>query len=148
MRVFADVAAFVRTDGVEVAQEGDGPCRVSMSSVAEDGLDHDFGFAVRTTWHAKRHGFGVFARPALLAIHGRRRAEDEVFHARRLHGFDEGDAAADVVVVVGKRFLYAFADGFQAGKVDNGADGVFAEDLVKQCAVADVAFDKTRVFAS
>lgn len=137
LRVFADQAAGVGADGVEIAQQCDAPVGLGPVEVAQHVLDHQLAAAV---------GIGGRERMLLgqrqelgLTIDGGRRAEDQGLDAGGAHGLQQAQAADDVVVVVVERLLRRFADGLEAGKVDDGAAAVRAQHGLDGWLVAHVA---------
>lgn len=128
VRVLTDLAAFVGAGGIEVAQDGDAPVRLGTVQVAQHVFDVQLARAVGVGG-AERE---VFANrhAGRVAVDGGRRAEHDAGDVGALHGLQQAQAAEDVVVVVVERFSNRFADGFEAGEVDHGVNGVGVEQLV------------------
>ena len=144
--VFADEPRSVRAHGVEIAQQDDVPCVVCTEDVAQ----HEFLEVL-----ARAVGVGRAADGALLgegevfgsAVDGRRRREDELLDAMRLHRFEEHKGAVEVVVVIFDGFLHALAHRFKPREVDDGVKRVLREDALHHGAVADVRIVKPDLFA-
>ena len=135
--VFADGAALVCTDGVEVAEEHDVPFLVSLLHVHKHLFEHRLGLSV---------GVGAVALGALLgdgddgrvAVDGGRAREDDVLAAVLAHDVEEDESAVHVVFVVFQRLGAAFAYSLKAGEVDAGIEMMLVEDALEAFAVADV----------
>ncbi|MCG3168459.1 MAG: hypothetical protein POELPBGB_04265 [Bacteroidia bacterium] len=137
-RILADQPALVRTDGVEVAQQRDLPGRVGAKQILQDRLDHRLAAAVgvrRPQRVVLPHRHRV-----RIAVHRRRRAEDQPADAGRPHRRAQRQRAADVVVVILERPRDGFPLRLQAGEMQHCADGVFAEHRAQGCRVAHIAF--------
>ena len=134
LRVLADKAALVRADGVEVAQQHDVPLVVADVQVGEHLLKHALRPAVGVRAVVLRAILGD--RDELwLAVHRGAAGEHQVLHAVVARHVAQHQRAGDVVPVVLKRLLHAFAHGLEAGEVDDGVDVVLVEDGVERLAV-------------
>ena len=135
--VFADGAALVCTDGVEVAEEHDVPFLVGLLHVHEHLFEHRLGLAV---------GVGAVSLGALLgdgddgrvAVDGGGAGEDDVLAAVLAHDVKKDEGAVHVVFVVFQRLGAAFAHGLEACEVDAGIEVVLVEHALEAFAVADV----------
>mmetsp|Transcript_26001 Transcript_26001/g.65335 ORF Transcript_26001/g.65335 Transcript_26001/m.65335 type:complete len:243 (-) Transcript_26001:47-775(-) len=135
--VFADQAAFVRADGVEVAQENDVPAFLAHAHIPHDVLCDQLGAAVRVCGgQGKVLENGDRVR---VAVYRRRRREDQVFAIVLLHGGQQADSGADVVLVVGERDRHRLAHSFQGRKVNYRKNFMLGEDLIKQALLGNVA---------
>ena len=130
--VLAHGAANVRAHGVEVAQDGHLPqvriLGVCGLQVAQYVFAHKFGAGVgaghlQAAVFFNWHGVGV-------AIHGGRRAKHNAPHIGPVHGLQQGQGAAHVVVKVPKGLSHRFAYGLEAGKVNHAFYGVGFENGV------------------
>ncbi|CDA78658.1 uncharacterized protein BN558_02070 [Clostridium sp. CAG:242] len=139
--IFADEAAFMSTDWVEVTQQDDAPFLVSNIQVGKDLLDHNFGVAVRIGcggWHA------FFERNWIVhAVYGCGGGENDLLAAVFTHALAEHQGAGDVVVVVFQRLLNRFTNCLESCKVDNSFDVLFFKDFIdcrfvqKVCLIKD-----------
>ena len=128
---------------VEVAQDGHLPARVRHLQVAQDVLAHEFGPAIgvghlQAAALGDGHLFGV-------AIHGGGRAEDDVAHARPVHGLQQGQGAAHIVVKVTHRLRHRLAHSLEARKVDHAIDRLLGKESVEHCAIAHIGLYKSEV---
>lgn len=145
LRVFADQAAFVRADRVEVAQDADPPGGVGAVEVAQHVFDDQLGPAVGVGCR-ERVIFGQ--RQALwVAVDGGGGTEDEGLDTAFAHGAEQAMRADDVVVVVFERFFDGFADRFEPGKMDDRLAIKLAQGGSDGCLVADIALDAVNFFA-
>ena len=146
LRVFADEAAFVRADGVEVAQQDDVPAVIRLPQIGEDAFLIIFGSAVRVGGAARAAVFGE-GQALGGAVHRGGGGEDDLFDAVRAHGLQQHQGAVDVVVVILERLDAALAHGLQPREMDDRIEFVFGKDLVHRGAVAHVCIVKAEVFA-
>ena len=144
--VFAYKAAFVRADGIEVAQQHHRPLAVSLIHVLQHYLLEVLARAVGVGRSAR--AAGLVQRKALRsAVHRGRRRKDYLLAAVIAHRLEQHQRAAEVVVVVFYGLYAAFAYGFEARKVYHAVDVVFAEDPVERGAVAHVGVIELHLFA-
>ena len=115
------------------------------SEVGQDLLDHPLAAAVGVD----RIAAHVLAEllDAGLAVHGGRRGEDQVAHAGPLHGLEQRDAAAHVVVVIPQRLHGGLADGLEAGEVHDRLDALGGEEGIECRGVAHIGLDEPRLSA-
>ena len=134
--VFANSAAGVRANRIEVTQDADTPAALRARQVKEHLLDHGFAVAV-----------GVGGLDAFLlgdgyalgvTVNCRRGAEYQGFAVVLLHTLQEADCGIEVVIVIAQRLGDGFAHGFEAGEVDDGVEAAGGEYLGKGCLVAEV----------
>ena len=136
-RVFADEAAGVRADGVEVAEQDHGELGIGLREVAEDLFGHVLGPAV---------GIGAAAGDAVLGERHLVRAvvdrggggEHDLLGVELAERLGERDRGVQVVVVVFQRLRDGFADRLQPGEMDGAVDLVLGEDAFERGAVADI----------
>lgn len=128
LRVFADPAAFMRTDRVEVTQQHHIPLRIRTVQIGKDALEHGFGLAIRIgglvlgTIFGDRNHLGV-------AIDGRAAREDDVLHIMVARYIEQCERTGNVVPIVFERLLGRFAHRFKACEVDDRIDVVRSEYL-------------------
>ena len=137
LRVLADKAALVRTDRVEVAQQHDIPLVVSHIKVGEHLLKHGLRLAVRIRGGMLRALLGD-GHELRLAIHRGARGEHNVLHTVIARDIAQDERARDVVPVVLKRLLHAFAHRLETGEVDDCIDVMLGEDGFHRIAVEHV----------
>ena len=142
-RILADLT--MRPDRIEIPQQAHRPVVVGDGDVGQDLLHHQLGAAVRI----RRAEGGVLPdrNRIRIPVHGCRGTEHDGAYTRLEHGLQQNDRSADVVVVVRQWSCDRFPDGFHAGEVDDRIDAVLGEQLVQQCAVADISGDVTRTDA-
>ena len=90
--MFADKPAFVRADGVEVAQDDDAPFGIGGVEVGHHAFHHLFGCAVGIGGLAEGGGFG-YRHGVGVAVYGGGGAEYDAFYAGTLHFFKQNQAA-------------------------------------------------------
>ena len=133
----------MRPDRVEIAQQSDVPGVVGMIQILENLLLHQFCRSVRI---GRRKAAILVERQTFgLAVHRRRRREHEVPDLELFHRFKQHQRGDQVVVVVFDRFLDAFADCFQPGKVNDPIDFVRRENFLKLFSVPHVIGIKNKV---
>ena len=116
----------MRPDRVEVAQADDAQFGIRLGAVGKDLFDVQFRAAVRIGGLARRHLFGERKRLG-RTVDGGGRAEDEGLHALGAHRFEKPKRTDDVVVVVLEGLFDRFADGLEAGEVNDGFDAVLVK---------------------
>ena len=136
LRVLADHPRRVRAHRVEVAQQAHVPLGPRRGEVAEDLLVEELRVAVRVR-RPRREALGHGHRRR-IAVHGRRRREDDVADAGVVHRLEQVERSLDVDLVVHQRLRDALAHCLQPGEVDHRADGVLREDGGEALLVADV----------
>ena len=123
--VFANSAAGVRANRIEVTQDVDAPTWLRARQVKEHLLDHGFAVAV-----------GVGGLDAFLlgdgytlgvAVDCGRGAEYQGLAAMLLHALQEADCRIEVVIVITQWLGDGFAHGFEAGEVDDGVEAAGGE---------------------
>ena len=123
--VFANSAAGMRADGVEVTQDADAPTWLRARQVKEHLLDHGFAVAV-----------GIGGLDAFLlgdgyalgvAVDCGRGAEYQGLAAMLLHTLQEADCGIEVVIVITQRLGDGFTYGFEAGEVDDSVEAASGE---------------------
>ena len=135
--VFANVAAGVRADWVEVAQDGNAPRRVGRVHVAQQVLGHPLGAGIGVAG-VQRVLLGQRQR-LRLAVHRGRRAEYQRAHAGARHRFQQAQRADDVVVVVAQRLFQRLAHHLERGKVHHGDCATVGQRVVERFGIADIA---------
>ena len=116
-RAFADLSAFVRPDGVEVAQRDGAERGIGRAQVAQHVLDHALAAAIGI---GGRQRMRLGERQVLrLAIDGRGGTEYQPPHARLAHRAQQRHRAAHVVVVVLERVRDRLAHRLAAGQVQD-----------------------------
>jgi hypothetical protein len=143
---FADAAALVGAHRVEIAQQGDMPTRVGDGHVTQDLLDDELAATIGVGGGAHREILADGHRGRVAVDRGRG-AEHHRLHPRRLHGLEQGDAAADVVVVIEQGLAHRLAHRLQPGEVDHGVDVVVPEHGIQCFPVADVGLDEGEIHA-
>ena len=136
-----DQAAFMRTDGVEIAQDAGRQLGVGLGSIGDDALDHQLGLSV---------GVGRRKRKILLdrhrlrqAVYGRRGREDQAMNAVFFHTREKEKRTGQIVVIVAKRLLARLTDGLQTGEVDNGGNvGMGRKNAIQRLLIEKVALDE------
>ena len=136
--VFADAAALMGADGVEVAKQGHAPAAVRGAHTGQDLFGHVLGPAV---------GVGAAAGAAVLPqghliVPGVDRGgggEDDVFHPGFLHGLGQHQGGVEVVVIIPPGLGHALAHGLETREVDDGCDFVLGKDFVHEGLVPDIA---------
>ena len=144
--IFADVAAFVGTDGVEVAQQHNAPLLIRKSHTGEDLLGHVLGPAIGIGAAA---GAGILVQRHLI-VSGVNRSgggEDQILHAHGLHNLGQHQGGVQVVIVVLPGDGHGLTHCLQTSKVDDTADLVFREDLPQQSLVTDIALIELQALA-
>ena len=145
LRVFADPAAFMRTDRVEVTQQHHIPLRIRTVQIGKDALEHGFGLAIRIgglvlgTIFGDRNHLGV-------AIDGRAAREDDVLHIMVARYIEQYERTGNVVPIVFERLLGRFAHRFKACEVDDRIDVVRSEYLVERFAIEDIHLIERELF--
>ena len=142
VRVLANQPAFVRANGVEIAQQSHVHGGVCLADVGENVLVHHLGGAVGVGGGA--HG-EIFAdgHAGRVAVHRGGRGEHKVLHAVFFHGVQHVQRADEVVRIIFQRLCHAFAHGLVRGKVNHRLDArVRAEHLVHRRGVAQVDVHK------
>ena len=144
VRVFADLAAFVRADGIEVAQKHHAPVGVGHADILQDLLNDILRAAI-----------GVGDLAGVIRLQKRRRightvnggggAEDHALAARLCHHAAQRHRAADIVIIIFKRLLHRLADRFQTGEMNDSVDLVFRKNLAQPRLVADVALIERKI---
>ena len=138
LRILAKQAGLVSANRVEVAQQHDGPGRISHVNVAQDLLLEQLGGAVRVGGAASRRFLGD--RQLLrAAVHGGGGGEDDLLDVVLLHHLEEHERGVQVVVVVFDRLGYGLTHGLETGEVNDPVDVVFSEDALHQSLVTHVA---------
>ena len=137
--IFTDAAGIVSTDGVEVAQQDDGPLRICSRHTGQDLLGHVLGPAVRVGAIA---GAGSLAQGHLVVtgIDSSRRRENDPLAAHFLHDLGQYQSGIQVVVIVTPRLLHGFTNSLQTGKMNHCADFMLCKNLPQQSSVAHVPF--------
>src|SRR5690606_15514252 len=77
-------------------------------------------------------------------VHGRRRGEDEVLHARVLTALQQAARRARVVAVVLERIRHRFRHDRVCRKMHHGLDAVLAQDIADERSVARIPYDERR----
>ena len=131
------------TDRVEVPQTDCAPVRGRPAEVGEDLLDLKLGAPVRVGGFSRRVGF-MQRKAFRRSVDRGGGAEDESPDARLLHGLKKPDRADQIVVVILKRLHHGFADGLQAGEMDDGFNAFVAKGPFKAFFVTDVALNEFR----
>mmetsp|Transcript_6147 Transcript_6147/g.16730 ORF Transcript_6147/g.16730 Transcript_6147/m.16730 type:complete len:291 (-) Transcript_6147:10-882(-) len=128
LRILPDASRRMRADGIEVPQNQHVPALVRGMHVAQNLFDEQLRAAVRI--RGRQSGAFQDGQHLGFAVDGRARGEDEAADVAVLQFLKQIHGAADVAVVVRKRFRHGFADGLEAGEVDAGIDvGEFFEDF-------------------
>ena len=132
--IFADQAALVSADGVEVAEQDDLPFVVALPQVGEDALLHGLGGAVGIGGLAHR---AVFRDRDLggIAVYSGGRGEDDLLAAVLAHDVAEHKGGTDVVGIVFQRLSGGFAHGLVACEVDDGVDAFLVKEVCQGCSV-------------
>ena len=182
LRVLAHDAARVAARRVEVAQQRRVPLLGfvvlpglfgvrprGIGVVGDGGFRRDLGVAVRVRRPQRtdlRDGDHV-REARRVAVHGRRRGEDDVVHRVPRHGPQQAQRAVDIGVPVVEGSLAGLADGLpssistlerercawgaclEGGKVNDAVDGrVLFKDAVKGRLVGDIEVHKGRPLAA
>jgi len=136
LRILADLPRRVGSDRVKVAQQAHVPSIVGRGHVAKDELVHELRLAVRV--RRARRELLRHRHCRRVAVHGRRRREDDVAAAGLVHHLDEVEGALDVDLVVEERLRDRLANRFQPREVDHRVDLVLREELAELGLVTDV----------
>ena len=137
--VFADGGVIGAAAGIEVA-EHDVVDAAGVDAVEEDAFEHEFAHAVGVDG-CLGVGF-VHGDEDGVAVGGAGGGEDELAGVVALHGFEQRERGGEVVAVVFERIRDRFADEGVGGEVEDGFDGLGAEDGVHGGGVAEVCLDE------
>ena len=143
--VFADTAALVGADGIEVAQQHHRPLGVGSAQVGENALNHKLGATIGVGDGAGGHilleGGGVAG-----AVDGGRGGENHPLTAHLGHHLTQHHGAVDVVVEVSKGNTYGLAYGLQAGEVNDRVNLILAENTAQTLCVTNIALIEGEIF--
>ena len=129
--VFADHAAFVGADGVEVAQKHNAPFLVGESHAGEDLLGHVLCPAVGVGAVAGAAGFPQ-GHLVVAGVDGSRGRENDLLAAHVRHDLGQNQRGIEVIVVVTPRLGDGFSHGLQAREVDDGGNLIFRENFPQE----------------
>ena len=141
--IFADEAARVCADRVEIAEQHDLPLVVAPPDIREDPLLHGFRCAVRICGLAERAFLGD-RDESRIAVDCSGRRENDLLYAVLPHDITQDQCGFDVVVIIFDRLLRGLADCFVTGEVDGRIDVFFIEKRIQRFAVADIQLVKCR----
>ena len=116
----------MRTDRVEVAEQGGPQVRIRGALIAQQPFTDDLGEAVRRHRIAVRGGLRD-REPVGVAVHRTAGGKDEPLHPVPLHDPQEHHQGPDVVVVVLERFGHALAHRLVGREVDDAMHGTLLE---------------------
>ena len=144
--ILADQAAGMGADGVEVAQQDDGPVLVGLGGVPQDLLGHIFGPAIGIGAHA---GAGGLPQRHLVVpgVDGGRGGEHDVLNAVIPHHLAQRYGGEKIVVVILKGHGHRLAHGLKPREVDHAVDLVLIEDGVHGLPVAHVLLIEVHMLA-
>ena len=137
LRVFADKAAFVRANGIEVTEQHDIPFRVGGVQVGKNLLDHPLRPTIRVGGRllfrsfAQGHAIG-------LAIHRCARAEHNALAAMLAHNVAQNERVGEIVVVILEWLFDALAHSFESGKVNNAVNIILSKDALERVAIEHI----------
>ena len=138
--IFPDPAGWMRSNRVEVSQQGHTPTRIRGDEIRQHLLDHQFGPSIRigrthrkvlSNWHSVR-----------IAVHSRRTTEHHRSDACSVHRMNQGDRAAHIIVVIVDRDFGRFSHGLQACEVDNCFDFLFSEQSSEALGVSNIGLNE------
>ncbi|OMG93031.1 hypothetical protein BIZ92_01490 [Achromobacter xylosoxidans] len=115
--IFADQPAFVGSDRIEIAQNGDIPIRISSEVVAKHVFSDQFGTTIRIRCRQRMRL--VYGQRLRFAIDRGGRAENQLLHADGLHRIQQCESAHYIVMVIRQRISDGFADSFQSCKMNH-----------------------------
>ena len=147
LRVFADEAAFVRANGIEVTKQHNIPFGVGGVQIGKNLLNHPFrptiGVGGRLLFRslAQRHAIG-------LAIHRGARAEHNALAAMLAHDVAQNERVGDVVVVVLERLFDALAHGFEPSEVNNAVNIILGKNALERVAIEHIVLVELHALGS
>ena len=145
--VLAEQAAFVRADGVEVAQQRDAPRGIGLPQIGEDLLDIELGGAVGVGGRVGQRHILAEGDGILHAVDGGGGGEDDLFAAVRRHHFAEDEGAGEVVVIVAQRNAAGFANRLEPREMDDRVNLVLLEHPLHPGFVEQVGLVEFEVLA-
>lgn len=137
--VFADGGVVGAAAGIEVA-EHDVVDAAGADAVDEDAFEHEFAHAVGVDG-CLGVGF-VHGDEDWVAVGGAGGGEDELAAVVALHGFEQRDGGGEIVPVVLEGIGDGFTDEGVGGEVEDGLDGLGAEDGVHGGGIAEIGLDE------
>ena len=99
LRILADEAALMSTNGVEIAEKQDVPLRICGMKIGQNLLQHALGTAVGVCHLTLRTLFGD-GYESRIAVYGCGGTEDQVLHTMISHNITEVEGSGHVVVVI------------------------------------------------
>ena len=145
LRIFADQAALMRTDRIEITQYGYAPLRIGNADICENTLDNQFRFSVRVCSGKReiltdRHTFG-------LAVYGCRRAEHNQLDIVLCHNLAKYQCSGKIVVIISYRLSNRFTDSLETRKVNDRVNIVLVKYTVDGFVIKKVGIIKLRMLS-
>ncbi len=139
--ILSDPAGFMCTDGIKVTKQDHIPLRIGLLNIHQYLLQHGLGLSIRI---GRRLLWTVLCDRNLqrISVYGRRRTEDDIFHAVLSHGITQKQCSRHIVVIVFNRLFHRLSHCFVACKMNHRIRLFRPEDLIDLRLVQKVCFVK------